>query len=576
MRVSHVEVGDLHEGLVACVRPLVASLPRCVEIGYPRAAMLTSSRPRLAVAWVFALLAAPVLAQAVTRLLSAWTGEAHVAVVVTLAALVPTLLTGAAALLGATRPWLGWSAAALAGAACLEWTGPLVGLTTAAIAGLVAARVFPRIAAVAPVPRGRLAGALWGVLAVVAVVQGARMSVFMADPTQRWGALAPTEFGARHSCLSSYVHGAALVLADANIYDDRYGSEVGEAPELPSVIDVGPLSMDTYEYPPQFLVLPRALLALTDDFMAIRALWYLLTAAVFVGVGVALARALGGDSERRALLLLPAVWLSPHLLVTVYFGNFQVVAMALSALAMLAIFRGHTRRGAALLAFTISAKIFPGILGVYLLAARRWAAAAWTSLFAGLYAGLALLLLGSKPFVDFFAYHLPRLASGETFAWLSEPSASMSNLGVFGVPFKLRMVGWSGSEADAWALAQQLAWVWTLLVIGLAIRAGWRRVAPTDAPTTAAAISGWFGLLGLAALRSPFAPPEALIPIVWALSLRAAAAEDRGQVRDATLLWIAAMILIPAPGPITAALALSLQALVYGVAVWLALGRRSS
>jgi hypothetical protein len=534
------------------------------------------SRPRLLVGGVMLLLVAPIVVQGLVRVLSSWTGEPHAALPVTLATLLAVGLAWAVALVrGAVQPPVAWCAAGLAGGFLLLDTGaPLSSLATAAIAGGLTAAGLPLAAARAPLPRGRVTAALWGLLAVLALLQFGRMSVFMADPSQRWGALTEAEFVSRHSCLTSYVHGAELARrGDVNIYDDRYGFEPEQpVPELPSVIDIGPLTMDTYEYPPQFLPLPRLLLALSGEFMAIRALWFALTTAVFIAVSLALARWLGGEAERRAGLLTVAIALSPPLLLTVYFGNFQPMAMGLSALAMLWIVEGRTRRGAALLAFTISAKIFPGILGVWLLASRRFAAAAWTALFAGLWAALALLLFGTRPFDDFLGYHLPRLASGETFAFLSQPLPSMSNLGVFGLPFKARLAGWSGSEADAWALARQLSWVYTLVLFVVALASGWRRAAPTTSHGRSVLLGEWFGLLALGAMRSPFAPPEALIPVVWALAFRAAAAEHRREVVLVVAVWIAIMIVVPVPSPPAAVFALALQALVYATALWLALG----
>jgi alpha-1,2-mannosyltransferase len=538
----------------------------------------SSPRARLAVAWVFSLLVAPIAVQGLTRMLSAWTGEPHAAVLLTLCAMAPVTVAAAVTLVsGKAHALAGWCSAGLAGAALLAYTrAPVTSVAAAAVAGFIAARGLPYLSAHAPIPRGRRAGALFGVLAVLALVQGGRMSVFMADPTQRWGALAPpVEFMVRHSCLSSYVHGAELARrGDANIYDDRYGWEVGKTSQLPPAIDIGPLTMDTYEYPPQFLPLPRLLLAISRDFMAMRALWFLLTAATFVVVTAALTRWLGGEAERRGRLLALAVWISPPLLVTAYFGNFQLMAMGLSVLAMAAIFTGRTRSGAALLAFLIGAKIFPGILGLYLLAARRFAAAAWTAAFGVLYALVALALFGTRPFTDFFGYHLPRIASGETFAFLSEPAASMTNLGVFGVPFKLRLLGWTGSEADAWAVARPLSWVYTVVVVGLAVWAGRRHATPEGGHARAKLLGVWFGLLALGSLRSPFAPPEALIPLVWALSLRAAAAERRRDVVIAGVLWIAVMLTLPAPPPVGAAISLVVQAVIYATAIWLTLSLR--
>lgn len=538
-----------------------------------------SLRARLAVAWVLTLLAAPIVVQGLTRLLSAWTGETHAAALLTLGAMAPALIAGVAALAsGKARPLAGWISAGLAGAALLASTrAPVTSIAAAASAGLIAARGLPLLAERAPVPRGRVTSALLGVLAVLAVAQVGRMSVFMADPTQRWGALAPpAEFLSRHSCLSSYVHGAELArLGDKNIYDDRYGFDIADpAPELPSAIDIGPLTMDTYEYPPPFLLLPRLLLALTSDFMAIRALWFLLTTATFAAVAFALTRWLGGEAERRGRLLSLAVWMSPPLLVTAYFGNFQIIVMGLAALAMMAIVSGRVRTGAAVLAFLIGAKIFPGVLGIYLLASRRFAAAAWTALFGLLYALAALALFGTRPFTDFIGYHLPRLASGETFAFLSEPAPSMSNLGIFGVPFKLRLLGLIRSEADAWALGRQLSWVYTFVIVGLAVWAGFRRATAEDGRGRAKLLGVWFGLLGLGALRSPYAPPEALIPIIWALSLRAAAAERRPEAALAGTLWVGVMLLLPIPPPAGAAISLAVQSVVYATAIWLALAPR--
>ena len=537
--------------------------------------MTDAPRPRLAVAWALAVIAAPVVVEAATRLLSAWTGDPHPAAALALAAVAPPLLAGAVAVArGVARPLVAWLLA-LAAAAALLAAG--ASLLTAVLAALLAgwhAAGIAWLAARVPVPRGRVTAGLWALVAVLAAVQVGRMSVFLADPTAVWGTMAPGDpFMTRHSCLSSYVHGVELARrGDRNIYDDRYGSDEDANPgELAPILDTGPLAMDTYEYPPQFLLLPGLLTVLTGDFLAIRALWFLLTAAVIAWVGVALARWLGGDAERRARLLVLVVAVSPPLLVTAYFGNFQLMAMALSALAMVWIADGRTRRGAALLGFMISAKIFPGVLGIWLLATRRHAAAAWTAGFAALYVLLTLACFGARPFEDFFAHHLPRLASGETFAFLTTPRASMSNLGVFGIPFKLRVVGLPLSEAEAWTLARQLTWGYTLVLAALAAYTGWRARRP-DSPDDRARIAGaWFGLLALAALRSPFAPPEAYIPLVWALALRAAASPRRRDVAVVVALWLTVCVVIPVPTPAAAILALGLQAVAYATAIALCL-----
>lgn len=542
--------------------------------------MSDSTRPHIAVAWALCLIAAPVLAQGLIRVLSSWTGAEHPAAAVTVAAVAPTLVAGVVALVrGAPLRVLGWLLGVVAGAVMAVTTGLVaVSLVLAGVAGWLAGQGLPWLAERAPVPRGRVTAVLWALFATLAVVQVGRMSVFMADPTAVWGTMAPNDpFMTRHSCLSSYVHGVAMARrGDLNIYDDRYGSDEDAGPgELAPIIDIDRLAMDTYEYPPQFLLLPAVVYGVTGDFLAIRALWFLLTAAVIAWAGVGLARWLGGDAERRARLLVLVVGMSPPLLVTAYFGNFQLMTMAVSALAMVWIASGRTIRGAALLAFVIGAKIFPGILGIWLLAARRYAAAAWTAAFAGVYALLTLLWFGPRPFQDFFEYHLPRLASGETFAFLSTPRASMSNLGVFGVPFKMRVAGWTGSEAEAWALGRQLSWAWTLAIAALAAYAGWRARKPESSEDRARLAAAWLGLLALGALRSPFAPPEAYIPLVWALSLRAAAAPRRRDVVVAVVLWIVTCVVLPVPAAPVAIVALVLQAVAYAAVIGLVLGGAS-
>lgn len=519
-------------------------------------------------------LLAPIVAQGLTRVLTAWTGGPFEAISVAAAATAPVLVAAALALVrGSARP-IDVGAAAAAGALVALGLGASASTLIAGLLGALAAACLPRVAASVPLPRGPAASILWGLVTVLAVLQFWRMSVFMADPAQRWGALGVNKFMYEHSCLSSYVHGAELARrGDANIYDDRYAFEESEqTPELPSAIDVRPLTMDSYEYPPLFLPLPRLLLAITEDFLSIRALWFMLTAAAFVAAALGLARWLGGDATRRAGLLAVPLAIAPAALVTAYTGNFQLTALGFSALAMVWIVSGRTRSGAALLAFMIGAKIFPGLLAVWLLASRRLAALAWTAAFGALYALLALVVGGARPFVDFFSYHLPRLASGETFPFLTQAPAISSNLGPFGTPFKLHALGLL-AEADAWALARPLSWAFTLLAVVTALVAGARAGAAEGPRARAILAASWFGLLALGALRSPFAPPGLLVALLWGLSLRAAAAEAREETVRVGALWVLVLLFIPAPTPVGIAVSLVAQVFVVGLALQMALAR---
>lgn len=529
-----------------------------------------SSRSRIAVGTVLALIAAPIVAGAAGRMIAAWVGEVHPAAAVAFGSQAIVALAGAWALARGRPALLAGAAATVAVGVVLAFgTGsPWSALAGAAAAGWVATEGLATLVARAPVPRGR-AAVLWGILALAGVGQVARMSAFLADPAQTWGAFAPGEFMRRHSCLSSYVHGAELARrGDANIYDDRYGSTIAAPAELPPAIDTGPLTMDTYEYPPQFLLLPRALLALTREFMAVRALWFLLSAATLAWAVAALGRWLDGDADRRARLLGLVLALTPSVIITAYFGNAQIVVVAVAAVGMVRLHEGRHAAGGALLAAAISAKIFPGILGVYLIAARRWRAVAWTAAFGAAYAAAALLVFGARPFRDFFGYHLPRLGSGETFAFLAEPETAPANLGVFGIPFKLRALGVDMSVETAWTIGRWLAWGYTAVVVALAVWLGLKDRPGDDPRSRALAAARWLALVGLAALRSPFAPGEALIPTFWALLLRAAAAGSRREAATAGALVVALCLYTPAPNAAGAAATLVYQVVLFAAIAW--------
>ena len=67
-----------------------------------------------------------------------------------------------------------------------------------------------------------------------------------------------------------------------NLYDERYyPAFAGDAAKVLAPADIQHLARwmeDPFEYPPPFLLFPRAALLLTDDFLAIRAGWFVLQA----------------------------------------------------------------------------------------------------------------------------------------------------------------------------------------------------------------------------------------------------------------------------------------------------------
>jgi alpha-1,2-mannosyltransferase len=95
--------------------------------------------------------------------------------------------------------------------------------------------------------------ALWMVLALLALVQTARLSAFMADPGRTQHSLMPwNDWLTHHSCLTAYTEAARLSdEGKPNVYD----------PQIYSGRRIGGFRVDQFHYPPPFLLLPRALQA---------------------------------------------------------------------------------------------------------------------------------------------------------------------------------------------------------------------------------------------------------------------------------------------------------------------------
>ena len=100
-----------------------------------------------------------------------------------------------------------------AGAVPAVAAGLAVAVAGAAIALLVPrlARRLPQALAGAARRRPRLACA-WGAVAVLAVVNTARLGVFMVDGSQVWASMfPPVPESAEHQCLAAYVRAGELV-----------------------------------------------------------------------------------------------------------------------------------------------------------------------------------------------------------------------------------------------------------------------------------------------------------------------------------------------------------------------------
>ena len=91
-----------------------------------------------------------------------------------------------------------------------------------------------------------------------ATVYTARLSSFMLDETRVDLSVLPNRaFFRTHSCLSAYTEAARLAPSGANIFDPEQYSDPAR-PGQNAARSIGQFEVDLYQYPPPFLVLPRA------------------------------------------------------------------------------------------------------------------------------------------------------------------------------------------------------------------------------------------------------------------------------------------------------------------------------
>jgi alpha-1,2-mannosyltransferase len=392
--------------------------------------------------------------------------------------------------------------------------------------------------------------------ALLAFVVVGRLAVFMAAPDKvGWSSVPNSQWELRHSCLTAYFMAAEAGARGDNIYDSAlYTAPDDDPTRLRKARRLGPFNVDVYEYPPPFLILPRALSLVAPDFFRLRTLWFGLTGLVVLLAMVVAARDLGPAAGTRALLLAPLVWAALPTLSALQKGNAQLLVIAASMLAMACFERRRDAAGGALLAYVTVSKLFPGMLLVYLLARRQWRALGWTAAMGVVYVALTLADVGLAPFAAFLR-HLPGLVGGEAFPAFRNPAAMAINFSVPGLVFKLKLFGVAGMGFGA---AKVVGWIWTVVAVVATVAVARRTVAEVDRPLV------WMAILILATLRSPFLPQAyAAFPPLWLLTLLGARrpfdVKTMGWVLVAGLLlnlmwptdwpidprWLAVMTLLP-------------------------------
>jgi hypothetical protein len=115
-------------------------------------------------------------------------------------------------------------------------------------------------------------------------------------------------------------------------------------------------------------------------------------------------------------------------------------------------------------------------------------------------------VLGPGTLAAFVTEQLPRIASGEAFAFAED---NPDNHSLYGLAFKLAALGLDAGRG----LANALAWIWTAVAVALTVLGSRGRSEPVRDAIL------WLGILCLATLRSPFAPTYTAIGTLWLLSV---------------------------------------------------------
>jgi alpha-1,2-mannosyltransferase len=400
-----------------------------------------------------------------------------------------------------------------------------------------------------------VAGAL--VLAVMLI----RLIVFAQAPAPLpaigWSVTPWNAFVTRHACTTAYWQAATEVergpdvYAPANYSTGRVGPDGRELPRF-----IGPYAVDPYEYPPTFLLLPRALTVIAPGFPQFRLLWGFMNLAVVIAAVALVARRVDRENGSRSLWLAPLA-LAPLSVFHVFqSGNAQLFFVALAMLAMLAFERGR---------YAIVGKLFPGLLVIYLAVRRDWRALAWTAAW-GL--GLTLVTIADIGWAPFTAFldHMPKLLSGEAFPMLRMQGPPDVSQSVPGLVLKLHRFGGPVLPFEALKIA---GWVFSVVIVWATVRLALRPVAPTLAPLA------WLVVLGLATLRSPFLPGYGAFQGVWvATILLALTWSDARQRALVLLLWAPLLWMTAGPPtlpPVVIATVTTLQTIailtLFGLAV---------
>jgi hypothetical protein len=178
-----------------------------------------------------------------------------------------------------------------------------------------------------------------GLATIAALFLLVRVCIFIINPAQVGCAISPSRglgLVSNHSCLSAYYVAARSAATVPNVYAYELYAFPAESPtSLRKPRSIESFNIDAYEYPPPFLLLPRALAIVAPDFLRFRMIWFALNGAVILIGILTVVRMLGPVAGTRALLLSPLVLASDLVIGTLQVGNLQAMIFFLAIIACL-------------------------------------------------------------------------------------------------------------------------------------------------------------------------------------------------------------------------------------------------
>ncbi len=381
-------------------------------------------------------------------------------------------------------------------------------LLLSAVAWIAAPRLHPVSTFLSTRPWHAASGAIAVSIAATFTIQ---LAVFMHDPQRReWSVRPHSDFYAAHACLRGPLEAAERASRGENAY----------AISSPTAGARASLTTDAFLYSPAFLLVPRTLMLIGDDFVALQRVWFAVQAVTTLAALLLVATYVGGPYGTRAIWAIPFFFFVPPFLLNLQIGNVQITVLAAAMTGAVLLYSGRVKTGSALLALAIIAKLFPAVLVAYLVGQRRWRVAAWTAGWCALLTLASVALFGPNPLRDYLAA-LPAISNGSspgTAIWTDNLWLAPSNHSIYGATRKLVALGVSFVTPQ---IERNVQSVYGIAVLAFAVLVGAiTRADSNDERTRLGQVIVWLALLSLASFRSPFLPDGyAYVGTLWLVTL---------------------------------------------------------